>query len=155
MNAGKRFEAKFRKSLALLPGFSLRIHDGGDRVKAKEPADFWYFSTTGTAYLIECKATAQKSFPFARLRDDQRESLAAFASTSGNTRSLIALNFYGADVRKENTLLVLDANDYLAYERTAGRKSIHRDQAALMGWEAPRIAGNLWSLDYLEGKHEI
>ena len=47
MNPGKRFEGKFRESLDLLPGYGMRIIDGGDRLKERMPADFWYFPHHG------------------------------------------------------------------------------------------------------------
>ena len=98
MKPGKRFERKFRESLSRLPGLHVRIIDGGDRLKERMPADFWYFPKRGGAVLIECKATRGKSIRHDRVT--QLDALLDFDAVSDTTASLIAVNFYGCHFRR-------------------------------------------------------
>ena len=147
MNPGKRFEDKFRESLDLLPGFGMRIIDGGDRLKERMPADFWYFPTTGGAYLIECKAVMGKSLPIAKVT--QLPELLRFEGTSPDCHALIAVNFYGKNIRKDNRCLLMRAVTFAALSG-GKRKSVPLKAFEHLGYEAPRIKGNIWDLRELE-----
>lgn len=150
MNPGKRFESKFRKSLALLPGWHMRIHDGGRNITESMPADFWYFTGGGRANLIECKATRGKS-----LRHDRVTQIAAlleFDALSDNTAALVAVNYYGEDIRRDNRCIIVPAPLFALHAKTSGRASLPISDALSLGWEAPRTAGNLWDLSRMEAE---
>lgn len=70
---GKGFEAEFSRSLKALPGFGFRLLDGGPNVRIKQPGDFIYCGAI--TWLIECKTTKQRSFPFRNIQPHQIESL--------------------------------------------------------------------------------
>lgn len=147
MNPGKRFEGKFRESLALLPGYGMRIIDGGDRLKERMPADFWYFPTTGGAYLIECKAVKGKSLPIDRLT--QLDELVRFDRNSPDCHALVAVNFYGENIRTNNRCLLMGASAFAAL-CGGRRRSVPMAAFTALGHEAPRIKGNIWDLTKLE-----
>lgn len=137
-----------RQSLHRLPGYAMRLHDGGNRMFERMPADFAYFAKSGAAYLIECKATAGKSIRHDRVT--QLDELLAFARTSETTRALVALNFYGPDVRADNRLIIVPAHAFAAHALQGGRASLPISTALEIGWEAPRAKGNVWDLSRLE-----
>lgn len=153
MNPGKRFERKFRESLRALPGLHLRIIDGGDRLKERMPADFWYFPKRGGAVLIECKATRGKSIRHDRVT--QLDALLEFDAVSDTTASLIAVNFYGEDIRRDNRCIIVPAKSFAHHSLTSGRASLPIADALEIGWEAPRAHGNVWDLSRLEAVHGL
>lgn len=148
MNAGKRFEAKMRQSLSRIEGFSMRLHDGGNRVFERMPADFLYLAPSGRAFLIECKATSAKSIRHDRVT--QLDELLRFARTSDMTAALVAVNFYGPDVRADNRCILVPAHAFAAHAMRGGRSSLPISTALEIGWEAPRAKGNVWDLTRLE-----
>lgn len=148
MRPGKRFEAKFRQSLMRLPGRAYRIHDGGNRVLEVEPGDFWYFSPTGRAFLIECKAEAGPSIRHDRLT--QLDALLGFEAVSDRAASLVAVNFYGRDIRRDNRCILVPAWAFAAHALTGGRASLSAKEAERIGIEAPRAKGNVWDLGVLD-----
>lgn len=146
-NPGKRFERKFRESLRLLPGYSMRIVDGGDRLKERMPADFWYFPTSGGACMIECKAVRGRSLPIDRVT--QLDGLTRFERTSPDCHALVAVNFYGSDIRNDNRCLLMRASTFAAL-CGGKRRSVPLAAFSTLGCEAPRIRGNIWDLTELE-----
>lgn len=150
MNPGKRFEAKFRKSLSMLPGWHMRIHDGGRSTVERMPADFWYFPKSGGSYLIECKATRGKSIRHDRVT--QIDALLKFDSLNDQTASLVAVNFYGDDVRRDNRCVIVPAPLFARHAAESGRSSLPLSDAVSIGWEAERVHGNLWDLSRLEDR---
>ena len=149
MNAGKRFEAKMRQSLSRLDGYVLRLHDGGAAIIERTPADFLYFSPSGRAIAIECKATSGKSLRHDRVT--QLDDLLRFARVSDSTAAFVAVNFYGADVRLINRCIFVPAHAFAAHALTGGRASMSISTAMEVGWEAPKARGNVWDLRGLEG----
>ena len=147
VNPGKRFERKFRESLRLLPGWHMRILDGGDRLHETMPADFWYFPKSGGALMVECKAVKGKSLPASRVT--QLDELVRFSRNSGTCRAVIAANFYGEDVRMDNRCLLMDAETFAAI-LDGKRKSVPIRAFEDLGIEAPKIKGNIWDLSALE-----
>lgn len=149
VNPGKRFEDKFKDSLDR-KGYALRIQDKvfmgqNGRLLSKEgEGDFWFFSGTGDVFLIECKATGTRRFPFEKLT--QEESLLGFEQVAGNFHSLVALNFYGENVRTDNRCFLIPIRDYMDYKLACGRKSMPLSAAEQVGTECPRIKGNIWDL---------
>lgn len=148
VNPGKRFEAKVRKCLAALPGWHMRIHDGGRQAIEAMPADFLYCPASGGAVLIECKATRDRSIRHDRVT--QLDALTAFASVSHDAAALVAVNFYGADVRRDNRCIIVPASLLAAHAAHSGRASLPLSDALRIGWEAPRAAGNVWDFSRLE-----
>ena len=150
-NPGKRFERKFKQSLDLR-GYALRIQDkcflgfNGRLLSEPGEGDFWYFASTGDAYLIECKATKGHRFPLSKLRDEQEESLAEFDRVAHSTHGMVALNYYGEDVRKDNRCVLVPIGAYRRHKHTSGRKSLTVEEAVRLGTECPRIKGNIWEL---------
>lgn len=155
VNPGKRFERAFKASLDR-EGYALRMPDkcfvgyGGRILSEPSEGDFWFFAESGHAFLIECKATAQKSFPFGKLRPEQEEALSRFDSVSPMTHGLIALNFYGEKLRERNRLYIVGIGEYLAYKRSCGRKSLPEEAAARIGRECPREKGGSWGVPLQE-----
>jgi hypothetical protein len=147
LNPGKRFERKFRESLGLLPGWHMRIIDGGDRLHETMPADFWYFPKGGGAVMVECKAVRGKSLPASRVT--QLDELVRFSRNSGTCRAIVAANFYGEDVRKDNRCLLMEAETFAAL-LGGKRKSVPLRAFEALGVEAPKIKGNIWDLSALE-----
>lgn len=152
MNPGKRFERKFRESLGLLPGWHMRIIDGGDRLHETMPADFWYFPKGGGAVMVECKAVRGKSLPASRVT--QLDELVRFSRNSGTCRAIVAANFYGEDVRKDNRCLLMDAETFAAI-LGGRRKSVPLRAFEALGVEAPKIKGNIWDLSALEPSGQL
>lgn len=152
MEPGKRFEDKFSTSLHLLPGASHRIEDGGAVAKNQQYGDFYFFALDGHTYLIECKATKLKSFEVRKLRASQMAKLKNWERTHPKTRhSVIALNFYGDDVEKDNDCILIRYADYEYLTRKAfntGRASIPREWLEGYGHLQERIKGNIWKLDF-------
>lgn len=142
---GKRFEHAFSASLNRLPGLSLRLLDGGSVAKHDMPGDFIYFATTGTSYLIECKETAEKSFPFSKLKDHQLQSLISFGKVASGMKGFVALSFYDKDLPNDSTCILIPAPVYAAYKAGANRKSIPRPDAQRIGFECPKI-GAVWNV---------
>lgn len=149
INPGKRFEEKFKESLDR-KGYALRIQDKvfmgqNGRLLSKEgEGDFWYFAKSGDVYLIECKATGVPRFPFDKLTQEQ--SLVDFEAVAESYHSLVALNFYGENIRTDNRCFLIPIWDYLDYKLTCGRKSMPLSAAEQVGTECPRIKGNIWDL---------
>ena len=150
MDSGKRFEARFAKSLHRLPGASMRIEDGGARAKNYQFGDFLYWDYDGGDWLIECKATREKSFPMSQLRDEQMAKLRTFDRLSQNRHAVIALNFWDEPYRTNNECVLVAFNVYeLLCERAKeqGRASIPRAWLEACGKLQPAENG-AWALDF-------
>lgn len=87
---GKGFEAEFSRSLKALPGFGFRLLDGGPNVRIKQPGDFIYCGEI--TWLIECKNTKQKSFPFRNIQPHQIKSLLAWEQSDTISEALARKN---------------------------------------------------------------
>ena len=150
MDSGKRFEARFSKSLHLLPGASMRIEDGGAKAKNRQIGDFAYWADNGHSYIIECKATAEASFPFRNIQPHQMDNLHRFDSLGRHRHAVLAINFYGDDYRAENECCLIAFDDFCRlYARAgeAGRVSIPKEWIEQAGKVQERIAGG-WRLDF-------
>lgn len=160
-NPGKRFERKFRESLAMLPGWHARFRDnsagfgskyGNGAMSATNPGDFIYLDSRDgmgrNRYLIECKATSQPSFPFGKISDEQLAELARFERTGRDFKAYIAINFYMGNGRLKNECILVSIDQFLAYRKGTTRKSIHEDDAARIGWRCGPAKGNIWKLPF-------
>lgn len=150
MDSGKRFEAQFSRSLHAYAeahdGLAMRIEDGGAKAKNNQLGDFMLF-VPGATYCIECKATREKAFPLAQLRETQAESLREFNEISADRHSVVAINFWG---ETHNDCILIAWADYerLAAEAEhAGRKSIPRKWLELTGKTMER-QHSMWLLDF-------
>lgn len=150
MDSGKRFEARFAKSLHRLPGASMRIEDGGAQAKNRQIGDFAYWADDGRNFLIECKATARKAFPFENIKPHQMDALHNFNMLGHNRFAVIAFNFYGENYRTENECYLILFDDFChlyAKAAEAGRSSVPKEWIAKAGkLQAPTLGG--WVLDF-------
>lgn len=142
MNPGKRFENKFRESLG---GITIRINDkvsvrNGFVVSKESEADFVCFQESGNVYLVECKATSLKSFPFSKIEEHQENSLVDFENLHPYFHGLIALEFYNKEsYRLPKRMFLIGIKDFLFYKTSCGRKSIPIKDAEAIGTECPYI----------------
>lgn len=129
----------------------MRIEDGGGIAKNQQYGDFFYWDYDGFDWLIECKATREKSFPIANLRAEQMAKLKTYQEVSAHHRSVIAINFYGQNLKEVNDCILIN---YTAYEHLvkaaleAGRASIPRKWLEECGRLQKRVQGGLWALDF-------
>ena len=157
MDSGKRFESQFSKSLhQLWPGASfdnhelryMRIEDGGGIGKNRQFGDFFYWDENGLAWCIECKATAEASFPIRNLTAEQMAALKTWEEINPRHKSVIAINFYG-NKRNDCILIRYGAYEYLVRRASdARRASIPREWLSECGKEQMRVSGGFWSLDF-------
>ena len=127
MESGKRFEARFAKSLKQLPGAMMRIEDGGERAKNYQFGDFFYWDYGGNSWLIECKATNRASFPIAQLRIEQMAKLKLYDGLGHGRHSVIAINFYRDPIREYNECLLIA---WPLYEMLY-QKALEKDRASI------------------------
>lgn len=146
-NPGKRFEARFSKSLKALPGASMRLYDGGAYAQLRMPGDFAFWSDEGRSYLIECKATKDRNFSFSKIKKEQLESLLEFCGK--NREGIIALNFYGENIGQKNDCYLIHVKQFIRYAANCGRKSIPEKDAARIGIHCPTGKG-VWELPFGE-----
>lgn len=150
MDSGKRFEHRFAQALHSLPGASMRIEDGGARAKNYQFGDFFYWDFDGRDWLIECKATAQQSFPIRSLRPEQMAKLKTFDELGPNRHSVIAINFWKEPYRTHNDCVLIMFSAYLAVCQMAcdtGRASIPKEWLERAGWLQAKKNGT-WELDF-------
>lgn len=128
MNAGKRFEQKFRESIEP-HAYVLRIPDNvymrGNRLMGNESeADF--LVVTGTdSYLVECKATNKPSLQFYNVKEHQEVSLMEFDDIGERSHGLLAVEFYDkAGYHKPHRMFLLPISEWMRYKAEAGRKSM-------------------------------
>lgn len=149
MDAGKRFEGRFSKSLHALPGASMRIEDGGGVSKNQQWGDFLFWADDGMDWLIECKATSEASFPMRNIRKEQLAKLKTYESLNNRHGSVIAINFYTEHLATNECILIR----YQAFEDCmkrclqAGRKSIPRLMLVECGHLQEQDRG-IWTLDF-------
>lgn len=158
MDSGKRFEHNFGQSLRkIAPGASvdmsraMRIEDGGKVGKNRQWGDFFFFDEDGTVWLIECKATKEKSFPIVNLRKEQMAALKTFDGWHENFRSVVAINFYGENLRERNDCILVSYHVYENLVRTAlegKRASIPFAWLQEGGKLQAKASGGLWTLDF-------
>lgn len=153
MDSGKRFEAKFHDSLKRLDGASMRIEDGGRGAKNPQLGDFLFWGGESDTFLFECKATGKGRLDFERLAKkgkdgkSQMDRLLGFSDLRRCNHSLIAINFYGGDVARENRCVLIEAHAMEAYINETDRASIPLADAIRIGRECPVIKGNIWEVD--------
>ena len=128
MNPGKRFEEKFRASMAA-HAYVLRIPDnvhmaGGRIVSTETDADF--LVQTGTdSYLVECKATNRPRLEYYNVKEHQEKALASFDALGDRCHGFLAVEFYDkAGYRLLHRMFLLPIARWLAYKETGGRKSM-------------------------------
>ena len=150
VNPGKRFEKSFKASMDAV-GYALRIPDkcflspSGRLLSEPSEGDFLFFADNGHSYLVECKATGQKRFPFDNLRPEQVSELERFDGISDKHHGLIALNFYGANVRSKNALYLVGIADFKRHRAASIRKSLSEGEAGTIGFKCERTGG-IWGL---------
>lgn len=135
MDSGKRFEERVGRSLHLLGGASMRVEDGGGKGKNRQIADFLYWPDNGGTIAIECKA-AKGRFELRRLgQGDPNGQLGRLLAFQGRgRRSVVALNFYGDDYRKNNECYLIPALLFVGMG-----KSITEEYAQAVGIRCPKV----------------
>lgn len=128
MNAGKRFEQKFRESIEP-HAYVLRIPDNvymrGNRLMGNESeADF--LVVTGTdSYLVECKATNRPSLQFYNVKEHQEVSLMEFDDIGERSHGLLAVEFYDkVGYHKPHRMFLLPISEWMRFKAESGRKSM-------------------------------
>lgn len=147
MNAGKRFEGKFHESIKHLPGASMRIEDGGKYAFTRQWGDFFFFADSGDTFLFECKATQRPSFEHRKIADHQIETLKRFNDSHKLRHGIIALNFYGENIREKNDCILIGIDTYLEHLESTDRESLSQEEALGIGVLMPRVQGNIWHVD--------
>jgi len=122
-NTGKNFEKKFTNSCKAKDFMIIRLRDNtyfrrlpsGAIVtnSSKTPADFIVF-TDCEAWLVECKYSSGKAFPYKRLAPHQEAALVKASSLS--SRGLLALGF-------EKRCFLVPIEHLIAYRESNERKS--------------------------------
>lgn len=152
---GKAFEYEFSRSLKAMPGYSFRLLDGGANVRIKQPGDFIYCGEI--TWLIECKNTKRKSFPFANIQGHQLHSLLCWDGSRGpgwdfmtdegmqwvetkSRASLVAIRY-----ETEKRMFLVPIHDLIGEMRNSGRASLNVERAAEIGIECKK-KGGVWDL---------
>ena len=155
VNPGKRFEKSFRASMDAI-GYAMRIPDrcflapSGRLLSEPSEGDFLFFAENGHTYLVECKATAQKRFPYEKLKPEQVAELERFDAISDMHHGIVALNFYGANVREKNSLYLVGIGEFKRRRAASVRKSLSEEEAEAIGFKCERIKGGIWGLPLQE-----
>lgn len=85
---GNNFEREF---VELLASKGYWVHFMTPDKNGKQPCDI-IACKDGTPFLIDCKTSAKKVFPFSRLEDNQVCAFEKFGST-GNSKRFVAIKF--------------------------------------------------------------
>lgn len=128
VNPGKRFEEKFRASMAA-HAYVLRIPDnvhvaGGRIVSTETDADF--LVQTGTdSYLVECKATNRPRLEYYNVKEHQEQALASFDALGERCHGFLAVEFYNkVSYRLPHRMFLLPIDRWIAFKEASGRKSM-------------------------------
>lgn len=168
--SGSVLQSQFRDSVREFSGMAWRIPDstflmGDGKVGSrKSPADFFVFVAKDSVVhicLCECKAESKKSIRFERLEPHQKDALVEIQELDPLCYGFVVVNFYGADVRKENRLFMVPVAVWCEWlEALEGeRKSVplnlfEQDERVI---ECPRV-GTCWDVrpwfDSLRGRDE-
>jgi hypothetical protein len=154
--SGKTFEGQFRKSMEEY-AWVLRIPDavflmaGGGTASAKTPADFVVVVPKSDVIhfmLVECKAIGGISIPFDRLDEHQNGYLTKVEGIHPHCHGLVAINFYGEDVRLVNRLFMVPIEVWNEYATRGDRKSLPVSSCELDPRiiECPRVKGSIWEV---------
>ena len=128
MNAGKRFEGKFRESMKSC-AYVLRIPDNvymrGSRLIGNESEADFLVVTGSDSYLVECKATSRKSLQFYNVKEHQEASLAEFDAVGEHSHGFLAVEFYDkASYAKPHRMYLVPIGEWMRYKTESGRKSM-------------------------------
>ena len=131
MDRWKEFEREMSASLKRLPGYSMRVEDGGNVSRNEQLCDFLYWDMHGHTFAIECKATKSPSFPLKNIRPHQLQDMCDFAEMHKQSHiALFAVNFWGPP---KSDVYLIEATKMREYVLTSGRKSLPRADAAKIG----------------------
>lgn len=125
----------------------MRIYDGGAYANLDVMGDFAYWDDNGTSFMIECKATRNKSLPFTNFKRGQIQKLLDF--NGAYRHGIIAVNFYGENYRTKNDCYLIHVDDFVDYATTSKRKSIPESEVARIGVICPKASG-FWELPFNE-----
>ena len=145
MNPGKRFEKKFKESMEP-HAFVLRIPDNvvffkGRAIGNESDADFLIVNGD-CSFLVECKATSQRSLEFRKVMEHQEVSLIEFDETGERSHGFLAVEFYdNASYRKPHRMFLLPISEWMRYKAESGRKSMPIKAFAELGVELAYAKG--------------
>lgn len=126
-NPGKRFERKFRESVPE-DAFIMRIPDktyqmGGRTYSDESEADFFAADSMG-AYLIECKATRNRSLAYSKVKEHQERALSKFDSLGDHTHGILAVEFYDkGGYRNPKRMFLLPISRWFEFKRVVPSRS--------------------------------
>lgn len=146
MNAGKRFEERFRRSVPE-GAFCMRIADKvyrrGDFTGSEESEADFLCSMGNNSFLVECKATASKSLSYDNVKEHQEKSLMEFDSQGCNEHGLLAVEFYDKNGYKKGSrrMFLLPISCWMDYKASSGRKSMPISAFEALGREAEDLGG--------------
>lgn len=156
VNPGKRFEKSFKASMDAV-GYAMRIPDrcflapSGRLLSEPSEGDFLFFAENGHTYLVECKATGQRRLPFDAVKPEQVAELERFDSVSDTCHGVVAINFYGANLREKNALYLVGIADFKRRKAESVRKSLSEEEAGKIGLRCERTKGGIWGLPLQKG----
>ena len=154
---GKRFEAKFKRTLETFAenagGEALRLCDGGRWGFEQQPADF-ISVYEGKTFLWECKAHhAWRGDKFTRWPLDriqaQAPRLMKWERSSWNVSSFVAVNLYGDDINTQNECYVIPItriHDLLCDRTDHHLRSLGLEDFERYGFRLKPAKGNVWNI---------
>lgn len=145
MNAGKRFEQAFRRQ-AEKNYWVLRINDcvymvGGRLASNKSVADF-FLCDGKHSFLVECKATKNKSLRFDALQPHQLQGLNEFDALGEYTHGVIAVEFYESNYRTSRRMFLMPSLLFSEIQSSSKKKSISIKTFEALAFECPKWRGS-------------
>lgn len=138
-NPGKRFERKFRQAVEK----RCYVHRINDSFYARTPADFFVFDGND-AFMVECKATQERSLKFAKVQPHQVKALRDFECIGKHTHGFLAVEFYdGESYRGEKHAYLLPIEKWLQFGTETMRSSMPQQY----------FIDNGVQMDYLHGAY--
>lgn len=142
INAGKRFEDKFRKSAEQAGGYVIRIPDkvvfrGGRAIGEQTEADF-LVAYSGDAHLVECKSANCLRLNFRNVKEHQEQALLRFDSCGKHLHGWLAVEFYDKkSYRASRRMFIMPITKWIHF-KDSGRKSMPLVAFETYGLECPR-----------------
>ena len=143
VKAGKRFEQKFRECMEP-HAYVMRIPDnvhfvGGHMISDETDADFLVV-TADDSFLVECKATNQRSLSYGNVKEHQEIALADFDAIGERCHGFLAVEFYDRDgYRRAHRMFLLPIRRWLGFKAGSGRKSMPVSAFEELGKELPYV----------------
>lgn len=146
VKAGKRFEQKFRECMEP-HAYVLRIPDnvhfvGNHMISDETDADFLVV-TGDDSFLVECKATNQRSLNYVNVKAHQESALADFDAIGERCHGFLAVEFYDREgYRKPHRMFLLPIRKWLGFKADSERKSMPVSAFEELGKELPYVGSS-------------